>query len=157
MGRRESSVRQVYDLPDLALLAGLLAVGVAFVLLGRGWEEAGYVVLLAWAILLPFWKHGFRIEGQAGMFRRKEYSVSRECRDEILAYLDGQSGELVHKPWKRGGALVDVYNRRRDSLKLARYFDYADFDAGKEYDLRTITPAQESRLAEIDREQRPED
>ena len=64
---------------------------------------------------------------------------------------------LTQNPWKRGGALVDVYTRRRDSLKLARYFDYADFDAGKEYDLRTITPAQESRLAEIDREQRPED
>lgn len=150
MGRTNKTVRQVYCLSDLALLAGMLAAGLVFSFLVPGISGLGYTILLCWLMMVPFWHHGYRIAGQEGVFRLREITAARECKDGIIAYLKGRSETLEYSPWQKGGALVDVYIRKRDGLMLARYFDYADFAAGKEYDLHPIKPEQLARLKEID-------
>ena len=69
-------------------------------------------------------------------------SLSRENRDEILAFLDGKTDTLDLHPWQKGGALVDVYWRKGDGFMMARYFDYAEFLDGVEYPLKTVSPQQ---------------
>ena len=58
MKKHDKTVRQVYNLSDIALLAGL-----------------GYTILLCWVMMLPFWHHGYRIAGQDGVFSQKESLV----------------------------------------------------------------------------------
>ena len=149
MERKDKTVRQVYKLSDLALLSVILAIGVVFCLID-GWSVLGYVVILSLGCMIPFWRHGYRIAGQEGLFTLKEILVSRDCKDEILAFLDGASDKLEHNPRVNGGALVNVYTRRKDGFVLAQYFDYADYAAGKEYELHQIAPTQLTRLEEID-------
>ena len=148
MVKKDKTVRQVYTLSDLALLAGILAVGL-FGFFIPGLSGLGYTLLLCLILMIPFWKHGFRIAGQEGVFSQKEILVPRECKDQILNFLDGQTDKLDLHPAMDGGALVNIYTRQKDQLILARYFDYADFAAGKEYDLHEISQEKKSRLEEM--------
>ena len=150
MSKHDKTVRQVYSLSDIALLAGILVVGLVCSFFIKGLAGLGYTILLCWVMMLPFWHHGYRIDGQDGVFSQKEILVARECKDEILALLDGTTDVLEHKPRMNGGALVNIYTRGKDGLVLARYFDYADFAAGKEYPLFEITPEKKRLIEEIE-------
>ena len=150
MAQKEKTVRQVYSMSDIAFLAGTLVVGVILSFFVPILAGLGYTILFCWICTIPFWLHGYRIAGEEGMFTLKEILVARECKDEILAFLDGSSEKLEHNPRMNGGALVNVYTRRKDGRILAQYFDYADYAAGKEYELHQITPTQFTRLVEID-------
>ena len=68
--------------------------------------------------------------------------MPRECKETILAYLDGQTDTLDLHPVMQGGALVDIYYRKGETEAYARYFDYADFAKGVEYPLRSVNPDQ---------------
>ena len=148
MAKQVKNVRQVYSLPDLALLAGILAVGLIISLFVPVLAGLGYTLLTCLVLMIPFWKHGYRIAGEEGVFSQKELLVPRECKDQILAFLEGRSESLDLKPTMNGGALVNVYTRRKDDRVLAGYFDYADFAVGKEYDLHELSPEQLARLEE---------
>ena len=150
MAQKDKTVRQVYSMSDIALLTGILVVGLVCSFFIKGLAGLGYTILLCWVMMVPFWHHGYRISGKEGMFSLKEILVARECKDEILAFLGGSSEKLEHNPRMNGGALVNVYTRRKDGRILAQYFDYADYAAGKEYELHQITPTQLTRLVEID-------
>ena len=148
MAKQDKAVRQVYGLSDLALLAGILAVGLIISLFVPILAGLGYTLLACLVLMIPFWKHGYRIAGEEGVFSQKELLVPRECKDQILAFLEGRSENLDLKSTMNGGALVNVYTRRKDGLILAAYFDYADFAVGKEYDLHKLSPEQLTRLEE---------
>ena len=167
MEGKVKTVRQVFTLPDIALLAAIAALGVAIILFGKDWSGAGYLVLLCLLSMVPFWRHGFRINGQRGEFKEEEILVARECKDSILSFLDdynhlptglpaqtlvtleGESDSLEHRPRQEGGALVEVFTGKGGKI-FARYFDYADFAKGKEYELHEISPEKKERLKEID-------
>ena len=68
-------------------------------------------------------------------------------REEILAFLDGQSDTLDLHPRMNGGAVVDIYYRKNEAVARARYFDYAEFSSGTEYPLRAI-PVQKMKVLE---------
>lgn len=72
MAKKEKTVRQVYSLSDIALLAGILAVGLALSFLVPSMAGLGYTILLCWVLMIPFWHHGYRIAGQKGVFSMKE-------------------------------------------------------------------------------------
>ena len=97
-------------------------------------------------MMLPFYHHGYRLEGQKGLFRLKELSMSRENKDEILAFLDGTTEDIDLHPLVKGGALVDVYWRKSDGFMMARYFDYAEFMNGINYPLREVSGRQVAQL-----------
>jgi len=150
MAKKEKTVRQVYSLSDIALLAGMLAVGLALSFLVPSMAGLGYTILLSWVLMIPFWHHGYRIAGQKGVFSMKEILLARECKDDILAFLDGKADSLEYNPRMDGGALVNVYTRRKDGRILAQYFDYAEFAKGIEYELHEISPEKKNRLIEIE-------
>ena len=143
---KEQQVKKTFLPQDVAVLAAVFAAGAACFLLGEGWGELGIIIVLCGVMMLPFYHHGYRLEGQKGLFRLKEISLSRENRDEILAFLDGKTESLDLHPWQKGGALVDVYRRKSDGFMMARYFEYADFMNGTEYPLREVSPRQVSVL-----------
>ena len=150
MAKNDKTVRQVYSLSDIALLAGILVVGLVCCFFIRGMAGLGYILLLCWVMMVPFWHHGYRIAGREGVFSLKEILVARECKDDILAFLDGTADVLEHNPRMNGGALVNVYTRGKDGLILAGYFDYADFIAGKEYPLYEISPEKKLMIEAIE-------
>ena len=142
-------VRQVFSLGDIVLLAALLALGIVFMVMGKSLFGLGIAIVLCWACMIPFWKHGYRIDGQPGVFRLKEILASRSCKDAILAYLAGSSDTLQCNTKVAGGAIVEIYTARSGKI-LARYWDYADASAGKDYDLHEITPAQKTCLEQLE-------
>ena len=128
---------------DIAVLAVILAAGAAcFLLPGEGWGGTGVLIILCGALMVPFYHHGYKLAGQKGLFRVKEILLSRENKDEILAYLEGKTDTLDLHPWQKGGVLVNVYTRKSDGLFLAQYFDYADYAQGVDYPLLEVSDEQ---------------
>ena len=142
----EAQVKKTYLPQDIAVLAAVFAAGAACFFLGEGWNGLGVIIIMCGAMMVPFYHHGYRLEGQKGLFRLKELSLSRENKDEILAFLDGKVDDINLNPWSKGGALVDVYWRKKDGYRMARYFDYVDFMNGINYPLREVSEQQVSRL-----------
>lgn len=124
---KNPQVKKTFLPQDIAVLAVIFAAGAACFLLGEGWGGLGVVILLCGAMMLPFYRHGYRLEDRKGLYRLQEISLSRDNKAEILAYLEGKLETLdLHSP-QPGGALVEVYYRKDEDLRLARFFDYADF------------------------------
>ena len=139
-------VKKTFLPQDIAVLAVIFAAGAACFLLGEGWGALGVIILLCGAMMLPFYRHGYRLEGRKGLFRLQEIALSRDNKADILAYLEGSLETVdLHSP-QPGGALVEVYYRKGEDRRFARYFDYADFAQGIEYPLHEVTREQVSTL-----------
>jgi hypothetical protein len=143
---KNPQVKKTFLPQDIAVLAVIFAAGAACFLLGEGWGGLGVVILLCGAMMLPFYRHGYRLEDRKGLYRLHEISLPQDNKAEILAYLEGKLETLdLHSP-QPGGALVEVYYRKDEDLRLARFFDYADFSQGIEYPLHEVTREQVSTL-----------
>ena len=142
----EKQVRKTFLPQDIAVLTAIFAAGAACFLLGEGWDGLGVTVILCGAMMLPFYHHGYRLEGRKGLYRLKEISLSRENKADILAYLEGSVDTVNLQSWQPGGVLVDVYYRKGEDRCFARYFDYADYVQGIEYPLYEVTQQQVSTL-----------
>lgn len=143
---KEQQVKKTFLPQDLAVLAAIFAAGAACFLLGEGWGGLGVIIILCGVMMVPFYHHGYKIEGQRGLFLLKEISLSRENKADILAYLEGHTTTIDLHPWQKGGALVDVYYRKGEDRQFARYFDYAEFSKGVEYPLHEVTKEQIATL-----------
>lgn len=143
---KEQQVKKTFLPQDLAVLAAIFAAGAACILLGEGWGGLGVIIILCGTMMVPFYHHGYKLEGQRGLFLLKEISLSRENKADILAYLEGHTTTIDLHPWQKGGALVDVYYRKGEDRQFARYFDYADFSKGVEYPLHEVTKEQIATL-----------
>ena len=137
---KEQGVKQVFLLSDLAILLAVFVPGVVCLFFGEGWDGAGVIIILCVLMMVPFYHHGYKLEGHRGVFRKKDVSLPRECKEEILAFLDGRSETLDLHPLKQGGVVVDIYYRKNGSEAYARYFDYAEYASGKEYPFMEIPP-----------------
>ena len=143
---KNPQVKKTFLPQDIAVLAVVFAAGAACFLLGEGWGALGVIILLCGAMMLPFYRHGYRLEGRKGLFRLQEIALSRDNKADILAYLEGSLETVdLHSP-QPGGALVEVYYRKGEDRRFARYFDYADFAQGIEYPLHEVTREQVSTL-----------
>ena len=143
---KNPQVKKTFLPQDIAVLAVIFAAGAACFLLGEGWGALGVIILLCGAMMLPFYRHGYRLEGRKGLFRLQEIALSMDNKADILAYLEGSLETVdLHSP-QPGGALVEVYYRKGEDRRFARYFDYADFAKGTEYPLHEVTRAQVSTL-----------
>lgn len=143
---RDQQVKNAFLPQDIAVYTVVFAAGAACFLLGEGWGGLGVTIILCGIMVVLFYHHGYRLKGRKGLFRLTEISLSRENRDEILAFLDRKTDSLDLHPWQKGGALVDVYTRVNDGFMMARYFDCADFLKGIEYPLKEVSPEQVSVL-----------
>ena len=88
-------VRWAFLPQDIAVLAVVFAAGAAcFLLPGEGWGGMGVLLILSGALMVPFYHHGYKLTGQKGIFQVKEILLSRENKDEILAYIEGKTDLL---------------------------------------------------------------
>lgn len=125
------------------LIIGILTVASVFVTtLGGDWTAIGVCALVCVFAFAPFLRHGYKLEGQSGVFRLEEILVPRECHTEILAFLNGDTDELSIQPAVHGGALVRLFHRKSDGITLAQYFDYAQYLAGTEYPFVPVSAQQ---------------
>lgn len=106
----------------------------------------GAIIVLCGVMMVPFYHHGYKLEGQKGLFRLKEIVLSRDRKADILAYLEGRTDSIDLHSWQTGGALVDVYYRKGEDRQFARYFDYGDFSKGVEYPLHDVSKEQVAML-----------
>ncbi|MBQ4434055.1 MAG: hypothetical protein IJK05_08895 [Bacteroidales bacterium] len=143
---KEQNVRQVFLLSDLLVLLVVFLPGIVCLFLGEGWNGAGVIIILCGLMMVPFYHHGYKLEGRKGVFRKKDVLMPRECKEEILAFLDGSSNVLDLHPTMKGGAIVDIYYQKNEACAIARYFDYSEFASGTEYHFREITPEQMKKL-----------
>ncbi len=136
------TVRQVFTWYDLFVVAVFVATGVVIMAIGRDWIVLGICVIACAVAFAPFLRHGYKLEGQEGLFRLEEFLVPRESQVAILAFLNGETSQLEVPPSTQGGALVRVFHQRSGDLIMAQYFDYALFLKGTEFPVVRITPEQ---------------
>ena len=92
---REQQIKKTFLPQDVAVLAAVFVAGAACFLLGEGWGGLGVIIILCGIMMVPFCHHGYKLDGQKGLFRLREISLSRENRDELLAYLDEKTPQQV--------------------------------------------------------------
>ena len=150
MKKTHDIVRRVFSTKDIVILAAVLAAGIACLFVnGDGWKGTGVIILCCLAMMIPFFRHGYRIEGQKGMFLLTEFLSDRECKQEIKGFLEGKLASYDPKPIVPGGALVEVYTRKSDGLMLARYYDFDEHLSGAYGSLSEVSPSIVSRFEEL--------
>lgn len=142
----KGQVKSIFLLKDIIILAVIFTVGIACCFFGDVWKGLGIIIILCGAMTVPFYHHGYKLEGQKGHFELKEILIPKDNKNEIIDFLDGKTDILELNSWQTGGALVDVYYRKSDGYMMARYFDYADHMNGIEHPLREITTQQLKQL-----------
>jgi len=131
----KDTAKQVFLWTDWLILGILVAAGVLVAVLGGSWTAFGVCWIACVLAFAPFLRHGYKLEGQSGVFRLEEILVPRECQTQIIAFLNGDTDELSVQPAVHGGALVRLFRRKSDGATLAQYFDYAQHLAGSDYPL----------------------
>ena len=143
---KKKSVKKVFLATDLCVIVAVLAAGCVLLPFGSGWRELGYVIISCGLSMIPFFLHGYRIEGHPGTFRLEDIPVSRENQDTVLTFLNGETTELDVRHSEQGGAVVSLYSRKNGGEILAQYFDYAQMLNGVEFPIRPITSEQRDKL-----------
>ena len=139
---KEQGIKQVFLLSDIIVMLAVFIPGIVCLFLGKDWSGTGVIIILCGLMMVPFYHHGYRLDGQKGVFRKKDVLMPRECKEDILAFLDGTTETLDLHPRMNGGAVVDIYYRKGEKDAYARYFDYAEFISGTEYPLKEISDRQ---------------
>ena len=138
----KDTAKQVFLWTDWLILGILVAAGVFVTVLGGSWTAFGVCWIACVLAFAPFFRHGYKLEGQTGVFRLEEVLVPRECQTQIIAFLNGDTDELSVQPAVHGGALVRLFRRKSDGTTLAQYFDYAQHLAGTEYPFVPVSAQQ---------------
>ena len=135
-------VKKVFTWYDIFIVAILVATGIIIMTIGSDWVALGVCVIACTIAFAPFIRHGYKLEGHHKLFRLEEIIVPRESQTVILAYLNGESSQLVVPTSTQGGALVRVFYQRSDNIIMAQYFDYALYLKGTEFPMVRISPEQ---------------
>ena len=138
----KGTAKQVFLWTDWLILGILVAAGVLVTVLGSSWTAFGVCWIACVLAFAPFFRHGYKLEGQTGVFRLEEVLVPHECQTQIIAFLNGDIDELSVQPAVHGGALVRLFRRKSDGTVLAQYFDYAQHLAGTEYPFVPVSAQQ---------------
>lgn len=146
---KKYTAKQVFLWTDWLILGILIASGVFFIALGGSWTSFGVCWIASVLALAPFLRHGYKLNGQTGVFRLEEVLVPRECQKQILAFLNGETDNIDVHPAVHGGALVQLFRRKSDGTILAQYFDYAQHLAGTEYPFVPISAQQAKALQKL--------
>lgn len=146
---KKNIVSQKLLTSDWLVLLAVLAVGCVFLPFGPGWRELGFFFFVCGLCLYPFYRHGYKIKGESGLFRVVEIPVSRNDEEEILAFIQGKTTTLTAHSEENGGALLSLYYRKNGGDMFAQYFDYANIMQGKTYPVVKISPEQGKILRKL--------
>ncbi|MBQ7489306.1 MAG: hypothetical protein IJT51_02160 [Bacteroidales bacterium] len=145
----KATIRKLFTLQDISLILAIILIGSAFLPFNEGFRALGGVIIASGLFAIPFCRHGYKLSGRDGVFRKESIYVPRECQTEIVAYLRGKNDSLEISPNVYGGAVVNVYSQKNTEVIFAQYFDYALYLEGKEFPLERITLEQLNHLRKI--------
>lgn len=146
---KKSPVKKAFLATDILVIAAVLAAGCVLLPFGPGWREFGYIIIACGLVMAPIYLHGYTVEGHSGIFRLEEIPVSRDSKEMVLAFLNGETDELPISSSEPGGALISLYTHKNGEEILAQYFDYTDMMAGNDTPVVAITVAQYGQLKEL--------
>lgn len=146
---KKSPVKKAFLATDILVIAAVVAVGCVLLPFGPGWREFGYIIIACGLVMAPLYLHGYTIEGHSGIFHLEEIPVSRDSKEAVLAFLNGETDELAINPSEPGGALISLYTRKNGGEILAQYFDYTNVMAGNDTPVFAITAAQYEQLKKL--------
>ena len=146
---KKSPVKKAFLATDILVIATVLAAGCTLLPFGPGWREFGYIIIACGLVMAPIYLHGYTVEGHSGIFRLEEIPVSRDSKEMVLAFLNGETDELPISSSEPGGALISLYTRKNGGEILAQYFDYTDMMAGNDTPVFAITAAQYEQLKKL--------
>lgn len=110
---------------DLLISIAILAIGILFTFIIPSWRWLGISALITAAFMLPFYKTGYVLASQKGIFRKKEIILPRECKAQIVDYMEGNSEVLDIDPFNKGGLLLDWYYKKDHSKQFGLLYDFA--------------------------------
>ena len=120
----KKQIRKVYTTSDIIIIVCLLVPGLIFALALPSLRWLGILLLVTAAFTIPLCRTGYVIKSIKGIFRKKEFILPRECKDQIAAYMEGRSDSLDIEPFNKGGMLFVLYFNKDRSQQLGRLFDY---------------------------------
>ena len=142
-------IRKTYLCSDIIVILTILVIGIAFLPVGSGWQNIGYIIIVCDACLMPFYIHGHKIEGERGVFREETLPVSRAEEESILSFLNGDVATPDFKVQGQGGALISIYSQKGTGISYAQYYDHAKILEGITFPLHKITSTQKEALLNI--------
>lgn len=140
MGKK--TIKKVHRLTDWLISVGILILGLAFTILLPSWRWLGISLLITAAFMIPFYRSGYAIASQKGIFCKKEVLLPYECERQFAEYMEGISDHLDINPFREGGLLLEWYFKKEGSQNFGQLFAY---------DNNIYTP--HSRLCELNEEQ----
>lgn len=138
----KKQVKKVHRLSDILISIAILAFGILFTFVIPSWNWLGISLLITAVFMLPFYRTGYIIDSQKGIFRKKEILLPQECREQIKEYIEGNSASLDIDPFKKGGLLLEWYFKKDRTRQFGQLYDYEN---------DVYTP--QSKLSELDEKQ----
>ena len=147
--KKRHNIKQTYLWSDLLIIAAIVLIGTLLLPLNSGWASLGGIIIAFGIAMLPFFRHGYRIEGENGIYKIEEILVNRENKDAILAFIQGTTTTLEVQAGNAPGAIVDLYKKRCEETILAQYFDYKLHLEGTDFPITRITLQQAEEIRKL--------
>lgn len=126
MKESKKMIRSIYRLSDIVISSVVTLAGIALMILVPTCFYLGLTLAVTGVVLFLCLRTGYRIEDHEGMYRRQQYVVPLECRDDFECYLKGDAATLNLQPFRMGGMLMEVYRHGDDNQVLCRFMEYED-------------------------------
>lgn len=146
---KNKNIHKAFLGSDLVVILAVFAVGIVFLPFGSGWLALGLGIMLCSVCMLPFYIHGYKIEGAHGVFRELNITVSRDEQDAIMSFLQGDTPTLGFQVQENGGAIVSLYYQKGSDVAYAQFYEYSYVMEGKPLPLLKITPEQKEILLHL--------
>lgn len=142
-------IRKTFLLSDIIVILAILVVGIAFLPFGSGMRIIGYIILATDACILPFYMHGYKIEGISGTFKKESISVQKDKQEDIMSFLKGEVDTPDFKVMEQGGALLSIYSKKGEDVAYAHFYNYDQILNGTTPPVQQITAAQKEMLLNL--------
>lgn len=146
---KNKDVRKTFLQKDLLIVGALFVAGCACLPFGIALRSIGITLIISVLCMYPFYRHGYKIKGESGVFHLKEIPVSRDDAGTIQAFIHGESPELHIQSQENGGALLSLYYRENKPEAFVQYFDYTDVMKGEHAPVVKITAEQNEQLKKL--------
>ncbi len=122
--KNNKEIRKVHRMRDILISAGTLALGIIYLRLlpSSGW--LGWTLIITGAIMLPFYRSGYKLNVTNGIFSKQEILLPNGYKNEIASFIEGRCDTLDIDPFNKGGLLLELYSLKGNSKMYAQIFNY---------------------------------
>lgn len=143
------NIHKTFLFKDIIVILAVLAVGAAFLPFDSWGLIIGLCIIICGVCMLPFYIHGYKIEGAHGVFHEKSIAVSKDDKDKIISFLQGESSSPDFKTKEDGGALISIFYQKNTEVVYAQFYEYSQVMEGKTLPLQKITTEQKESLLKL--------